>query len=976
VNAKPATLSELLDAALDLAPAEREQWIEALSDEHSELKPRLRALIARAAGIETSDFLSTLPKLYVGDPAESDRYSDAHAGDQIGPYRLVREIGTGGMGTVWLAERADGALRRSVALKFLRAQGGPREAFAERLARERDILAGLVHPGIARLYDAGLARDGIPYLALEYVEGEHIDAYVRRNQLDTPARLRLFLQVAHAVAYAHSKLVVHRDLKPGNVLVSADGQVHLLDFGIAKLLEDGAAHETRLTQIAGRAFTPEYASPEQILGEPISTASDVYSLGVMLYELLVESRPYNVKRNSRGALEDAILESDPVRLSERASTSALRRSLRGDLDAITQKALRKKPEERYATVSALAEDIERHLAQRPVLAQPDNTWYRLGKFARRNKLAVGSAAAVFVAVIVGAGVSVWQARVAIAQRQRAEEVRAFIESIFVEADPFGESGRPLGAAELLRQAKTRIGSLQTSGPEQRVDLLNTLASSLLNLQDLDAAASALEEAKAQAAGLESTDTEVLRTHRLLAQLDLARNQPELAKRELDGLIPTLQRAPERYPSELLAALLVRTELHNSSGEYELAETSANETLRAASVVGREKSVEAVEALIQLSYANTYRRRMEPASAAARRAYEMSREIFPRTSQHPVVNEARMQYAVALIDEDDVEPALDLMREGERNAAGVFGVDSRIVGSYAHKMSQYLANGGYYEESLAAIERAVRILGPERPKDSLGYASLLDNHGAALLSLRRPAESLPLSTRAREIVIAKMGPKHESAYVLQVHRARALAMLGQFEESERLLSETVERYRKSGYSSPSSILHFQGVTERLAGNFAAAVATQQAALDGVDQGPRKRRLSGRILVELGLARLELHDLEGARHAFNEALETYTTLYRVMSPSHADVLVGLGRLELIEERPAAAVKFLQEADAFWRKLDGENRWAGEAALWLGRAHLALGHQDDARSHLSRARAILAKSPLPGDRALVKLAAIGPS
>jgi hypothetical protein len=166
VNAKPATLSELLDAALDLAPAEREQWIEALSDEHSELKPRLRALIARAAGIETSDFLSTLPKLYVGDPAESDRYSDAHAGDQIGPYRLVREIGTGGMGTVWLAERADGALRRSVALKFLRAQGGPREAFAERLARERDILAGLVHPGIARLYDAGLARDGIPYLAL------------------------------------------------------------------------------------------------------------------------------------------------------------------------------------------------------------------------------------------------------------------------------------------------------------------------------------------------------------------------------------------------------------------------------------------------------------------------------------------------------------------------------------------------------------------------------------------------------------------------------------------------------------------------------------------------------------------------------------------------------------------------------------------------------------------------------------------
>jgi serine/threonine protein kinase len=966
VNAQSATLSELLGAALELPSSAREQWLEALPEECAELKPRLRALLAHAARIETSDFLNTLPKLYLAAPDARDE----SVGDAIGPYRLSREIGTGGMGTVWLAERADGTLRRPVALKFLRA-AGPRSALAERLARERDILAGLVHHGIARLYDAGVSNDGVPYLALEYIEGEHIDAYVRRNRLDTRARLQLFLQVAHAVAYAHAKLVVHRDLKPANVLVSADGQVHLLDFGIAKLLDADSVQETRLTQIGGRALTPEYASPEQIRGEPIGTASDVYSLGVMLYELLVGCRPYEPTRSSPAALEEAILEDEPLRPSDRAGTPELRRALRGDLDAIVLKALKKQPEARYATVNAFADDVERHLSARPVLAQPDSFWYRLGKYTRRNRLAVASATAVLLAVVIGAGISVWEARVAISQRQRAEEARAFIESIFVEADPFGESGRPLGAAELLRQAKARIGALRSGGPEQRVALLNTVASSLLNLQDLDAAEDTLADAQREARALSEVDPQQLRTRRLLAQLHIERQQHELARRELDALLPLLQRAPHDNANELLAALLARTGLYNSTGAYELAETSAQETLRVAAALGRQRTAEAVKAWVLLSYSNNYRRRREPASDAARRAYEMSQQIFPKASLHPVVNEARMQYAVTLVDEDDVEAALDLMRAGERDAAAVFGENSRIVGQYAHKMTQYLANGGYNEESLAAIERAIRILGPESPPDSLGYASLLDNHGAALLALRRAAEALPLSTRAREIVVAKMGPTHESAHVLQMHRARALAMLGKLDESSRLLAETVERYRVSGYTSPSTLLHFQGVTQRLAGNFAAAAQLQEQALQSVTQGPRRRRLSARIFAELGLARLEMHERPQARRALEEALGIYTTLFRTMSPSHADVLVGLGRLELEENRPEAAARYLQQADEFWQRVGPENRWAGEAALWLGRALWALDKRSEARDAFARARPLLLASPLPGDRALAELA-----
>ncbi len=448
-----ARLSKLLDEALEREPVARVAWLDSLGPELDDLKPQLHDLLSRAASVETRDFLGTLPRISVGGSA-GERLD--MAGEIVGAYRLVRELGAGGMGSVWLAERTDALIDRPLALKLPHLVVARRAELAERMARERAILATLDHPHIAKLFDAGVTAQGQPFLALEYVEGRPIDAWCRGDEstppVDLKTRLGLFRQVADAVAYAHGKLVLHRDLKPENILVTASGDVRLLDFGIAKLLDSGEARESPLTEMSGRALTPDYASPEQILGEPLTVASDVYSLGVILYELLSGSRPYKLERNSRGALEDAIVRTEPRRPSEISSGAASRR-LRGDLDTIVLKALKKNPRERYATVNALADDIHRHLERRPVRARPDSRWYRARRFVARNRAGVGAAVAVTLAVLSAAGISIWQASEAKAQRDVAlrqqRRAAAFSEFMAVLMQDAGSGDQPLTTTELL-----------------------------------------------------------------------------------------------------------------------------------------------------------------------------------------------------------------------------------------------------------------------------------------------------------------------------------------------------------------------------------------------------------------------------------------------------------------------------------------------------------------------------------------------
>ena len=311
------SLSGLLDEALDLPVEARDGWVEGLAEQHAALKPTLRELLAKQAMIETLDFLGDAPKFAGLDLARRNAVGAVSllAGSTVGSYRLIRQLGQGGMGTVWLAERTDDLIKRPVALKLPHSSLYDQH-LAERFARERDILAALAHRNIARLYDAGVSMSGQPFLALEYVKGMSLTSFCDLRQLSIRERITLFSQVLRAVQYAHTHLVIHRDLKPSNILVTAEGEVQLLDFGVAKLIATGEAKESELTLLGGRALTPDYASPEQVTGQAISTASDIYSLGVILYELLTAQRPYRLKRDSRGALEEAILSSEPLKPSE------------------------------------------------------------------------------------------------------------------------------------------------------------------------------------------------------------------------------------------------------------------------------------------------------------------------------------------------------------------------------------------------------------------------------------------------------------------------------------------------------------------------------------------------------------------------------------------------------------------------------------------------------------------------------------
>ena len=364
-----AELSAMLDEALALAPEQRAAWLAALDGPRKAHAATLSGLLAGSPGVETDELLSSLPSFLDADddePAPGEPKPD----DTVGPYRLLSLLGQGGMGAVWLAERVDQMPRRKIALKLPYIGWAP--GLAQRMARERDILASLEHPHIARLYDAGVDALGRPYLALEYVDGTPIDRWCHDRNASLAERLRLLLQVASAVAHAHTRLVVHRDLKPSNILVDADGQVRLLDFGIARLIE-GEGSEP-LTRAGAAPLTPDYASPEQMQGRPAGTPSDVYSLGVVAYELLAGKRPYRLDgaaRESAAGLAQALLATDVAPPSRAASDAERARSLRGDLDAIVGKALKKDPDERYPTVAAFADDLRRHLAHEPVSAQPD-----------------------------------------------------------------------------------------------------------------------------------------------------------------------------------------------------------------------------------------------------------------------------------------------------------------------------------------------------------------------------------------------------------------------------------------------------------------------------------------------------------------------------------------------------------------------------------------------------------------------------
>ena len=484
----------------------------------------LRALDpAMAADVDV--LFNTLSGVARGAPIDSaaplpDAATTGMAGQTIGAYTIERELGQGGMGSVWLARRIDGRFEGHVAIKFLNA-GLASRGGQERFAREGSILARLAHPNIARLLDAGVAAGGAqPYLVLEYVDGLPIKRYCEDNALDLAARVRLFLDVLGAVAHAHNRLILHRDLKPSNILVTAAGEVKLLDFGIAKLLDDATVPTpaSELTQAAGRAFTLQYAAPEQLQGGDVTTATDVYALGVLLYALLGGAHPTAAGTVAPVDQMRAVIENEPKRLSEAvlrnpaglsaAAKLRLSRALRGDLDNIVVKALKKTPAERYANAALLADDLRRYLDDEPVMARPDTLNYRVAKFIRRHRLGVAAAGVVVMALTAGVGVALWEAAEARRQRVQAEGLIEFmLGDLRKKLQPVGrlDALDAVGAKALDYYALQNAGRLDAGSLGRRARALHLIGEIAERRGSLDYAMGVFQRAADSTAELMARD---------------------------------------------------------------------------------------------------------------------------------------------------------------------------------------------------------------------------------------------------------------------------------------------------------------------------------------------------------------------------------------------------------------------------------------------------------------------------------------
>lgn len=956
------TLRRLLREALDLPLEHRDAWLHRLDEVHAIHRPHLRALLAHADDAVASPILATLPKVETAAFAPAF-WGDgvAHAeGARVGPYRLLRLLGEGGMGSVWLAERTDMLQGRPVALKLPR-QSGRIDNLAERMAREREILAALDHPNIARLYDAGITADGQPFLALEVVEGHALDDHAARHSLDVPASLRLFLQVLRAVAHAHARLAVHRDLKPSNILVDNAGQAKLLDFGVAKLLAEGVAVETELTQQAGRALTLHYASPEQIAGLPLDTRTDIYSLGVVLFELLTRQRPYRLARESRGALEDAIAHQEPPRPSSVETDPARQRALRGDIDTIVLKALKKLPAERYATVDAFANDIERHLRNEAVLAQPDSRAYRLRKFVARNTLPVGAASAVLLAVVLGSVLAIWQARVAFEERDRAREVRGFIESIFRDADPYGEGREPMTVATLLQRAHERVDRDLLSRPAIRVEMLDLIGNGQKNLQETKAALSTLDDAVAaaqEAFGAEHALTLRARVSRLEAYRFGGKLNEMRA--ELQQLLPML-RTRESDAENLVVALEMQAHLSIDEGHYAEAVSAATEALEIASVRLGDSNPHTAVAATLLALGFEYSLEPARAKATALRALDLTLKSHPGDALHPDVIGVRVTLARAMGELGELRPCLQLFDEVIRATIERFGPTAIEVAFHTHGTVKFLVEAGEVRRAQQAAARAAEIFRLRASADTHFYPLARASHAMTLLAARRADLAISEIESASSQVAAVMGATHPVAQRTREDLALAQVYLGRAAQADATL-------RQDAASAPASWrrLLVQSLAATQRGEHEAAVRLAQQSLDAT-AGPRAPMWRMRVLPRLALAMVEAGQFEQAESAAQEAMALLDRVQLTNSPEKADAALALGRARLGLARASEALPSLQQADDFWREFEPTSRWAGEAAFWLAHGHEALGQPAPARAAFARAAELLARSPIPADAAL---------
>ncbi|MCX2862987.1 serine/threonine-protein kinase [Paucibacter sp. PLA-PC-4] len=845
-----ARISRRFDEALDLAPTLRAAWLVALESSEPEIGAALRGLLAAHEQADDGS-LAAAPAGLVAQALVERAGAALVPGAMVDCYRLIEPLGQGGMASVWLAEQTEHVLRR-VALKLPHRGLGPEteEAAAASVSRrfiqERDLLAGLEHPHIARLYDAGFAIDGQPYLAMEWVRGQTLTRYADQNRLDLAARLRLFLQVLSAVGHAHSALVIHRDLKPSNILVTPDGHVKLLDFGIAHLL--GTA-----LPLDGHTFTPDAAAPEQLAGRSLGTASDIYSLGVVLYELLSGRRPYRLPAGSAEAMGAAL-----AGLGIRPPSS-WRRVLAGDLDALVMCCLNQDPAARYASVDALAKDIERHLARAPLAVRGRSGGYLLGRFLSRYRWWVAGGGLLFTSLAGGLGLSLWQMQRAELQRAVAERAAAREEALRYQliglfrsaiADPSAAmAAGPLTAKAMLDRSAARVIAEYRDDPQRAGKLTITLADLYGALGDVEGQLPLLEGFLA-AAGPQADAQDLALVRQKLANVELLRGRVAAAAHQLAKAEAFWATAPAVHREPLLEGLLIRGSLQRAQGDLEGSLATFRGAIAQRQALSGERHRETALLYNSMAITLTVANRLDEALAAYRRTLVIFEQLGRAEDLDALVIRGNTgTLALRLGRLAEAEPVLKTAFEAQRRRGGDSAAVAAAMGMYGAALSQRERWGEALPVLREALALAERFAGPASPLALRGRLILAE----AQMGSGDLAGATASLDAAQARLVERLGPGHLLALRLGLLRARLAAQRGDHASAQRRYEALLAPLEALGAPALTALAEARlGLGEALLaqGRASEAVVPLRAAL-----GLREQLLWAQSW-ELALARLRL------------------------------------------------------------------------------------------------------------------------
>ncbi|QDH70120.1 serine/threonine-protein kinase [Marilutibacter alkalisoli] len=883
-------IDALFEQALDLPVDARAAFLEQQAAD----EPGLRAEVEELLRLAEMDAPQLDPDALRGGAlyravAASQDHGDTQAdedasGREVGQWRLLRRLGHGGMGTVYLAERTQGGFQQFGALKRLHLALGSNE-FLRRFEQERQILASLNHPGIARLLDGGRDGDGRPYLVMEYIEGEPMDDWCDARQLAIERRLELFTRVCEAVAHAHRHLIVHRDIKPSNTVVTAGGEAKLLDFGIAKVLGDADVALQPLTRTAIRVFTPEYAAPEQISGEQATTATDVYQLGLLLYRLLTGQHAQTA--DSQAALERSILKAEPPRPSQRvegdeaASTArgttpaALRRRLRGDLDNIVLKALRKEPERRYASVAALVDDIERWRQRRPVQARPESITYRTGKFVRRHPFGVAASAAMLGLLVVYAVTVTHQAATIAHERDRARaeatkarQVQALALRLFEGADPERSGGMQLSARELLDRGWEGIERELTGQPDVQVQLMDTIGTAYLQLGEYDRAAPLFAQA-----------------------LEIARKRTDID------------------PLPLARALRSQGRLHRDRGEHDQADTLLREALAIYRPALDEPHADIADTLSDLGFNLTLSTRYREAEHVHRDALAMRRELLG--DEHPDVADSLVKLGMAIRLTGNYAAAEPLLTEALAIRRRLLPPTHPQLAANLSDLAVLRNNLGQYDSAEALYREGLELIARSRGDRHPDVATVMNNLSRVLRTQRRFDEAEALLRQALDIRIETLGPTHLYVAMNFNDLGQVRADAGDLDAAYDFYQQALSTYAP-GHPWRASTISNLGELAHTRDQPAEAERLYREALDGQRgyYGDDHDRVAD-IRTRLGIV---LHQ-QGREEEAEAELQQAVEIYRLRLPSGHPQLAGalLPLAVLLAERGARAdaIALLEEA-----------------------------------------------------------------